>query len=68
MASERISLLARNAEEQRQLAAVYKRAADGRRPRELVGQSAQLAYSWPGNVRELEHLIGRAVLKAMAGH
>lgn len=31
-------------------------------------QSALLAYSWPGNVRELEHLIGRAVLKAMAGH
>ena len=27
-----------------------------------------LGYDWPGNVRELEHLIGRAALKAMAGH
>ncbi|WP_181296296.1 nitric oxide reductase transcriptional regulator NorR [Pseudomonas sp. Q2-TVG4-2] len=31
-------------------------------------QKALLAYAWPGNVRELEHLIGRAVLKALAGH
>lgn len=29
-------------------------------------QTALLAYDWPGNVRELEHMIGRAVLKAMA--
>ncbi|MCC7516313.1 MAG: nitric oxide reductase transcriptional regulator NorR [Pseudomonadales bacterium] len=31
-------------------------------------QAALLAYDWPGNVRELEHLIGRAALKAQAGH
>jgi len=31
-------------------------------------QKALLAYDWPGNVRELEHLIGRAVLKALAGY
>ncbi len=30
--------------------------------------AALLGYDWPGNVRELEHLIGRAALKAMAGH
>ena len=30
------------------------------------GQKALLAYDWPGNVRELEHLIGRAVLKALS--
>ncbi|PPU77521.1 MULTISPECIES: nitric oxide reductase transcriptional regulator NorR [Xanthomonas] len=28
-------------------------------------QAALLAYAWPGNVRELEHVIGRAVIKAM---
>jgi anaerobic nitric oxide reductase transcription regulator len=31
-------------------------------------QNALVAYSWPGNVRELEHLISRAVLKALSGH
>lgn len=40
MASERISHLARSVEDQRQLAEVYKRAAGGRGPRELIGQSA----------------------------
>jgi anaerobic nitric oxide reductase transcription regulator len=40
MASERINQLARNFEDQRQLAEVYKRAAGGRGPRELIGQSA----------------------------
>ena len=39
MASERINQLARNVEDQRQLAEVYKRAAGGRGPRELMGQS-----------------------------
>jgi len=39
MASERIKQLARNFEDQRQLAEVYKRAAGGRSPRELIGQS-----------------------------
>jgi len=39
-ASERINQLARNFEDQRQLAEVYKRAAGGRGPRELIGQSA----------------------------
>ena len=29
-------------------------------------QSALLGYPWPGNVRELEHLISRAVLKALS--
>ncbi|WP_305805334.1 nitric oxide reductase transcriptional regulator NorR [Stenotrophomonas sp. YIM B06876] len=29
-------------------------------------QAALLAYDWPGNVRELEHLVGRAVLRALA--
>ncbi|UXJ50278.1 nitric oxide reductase transcriptional regulator NorR [Pseudomonas citronellolis] len=29
-------------------------------------RGALLDHSWPGNVRELEHLLGRAVLKAMA--
>ena len=29
-------------------------------------QAALLGYDWPGNVRELEHLIGRAVLRALA--
>lgn len=29
-------------------------------------QQVLLGYSWPGNVRELEHLIGRAVLRALA--
>jgi anaerobic nitric oxide reductase transcription regulator len=39
MASERIQQLARNFEDQRQLAEIYKRAAGGRNPRELIGQS-----------------------------
>ncbi|HEX8595670.1 MAG TPA: nitric oxide reductase transcriptional regulator NorR [Pseudomonas sp.] len=39
MASERIKQLARGFEDQRQLAEVYKRAAGGRSPRELIGQS-----------------------------
>jgi anaerobic nitric oxide reductase transcription regulator len=39
MASERIQQLARNFEDQRQLAEIYKRAAGGRSPRELIGQS-----------------------------
>ncbi|WP_437880465.1 nitric oxide reductase transcriptional regulator NorR [Pseudomonas sp. LRF_L74] len=39
MASERIEQLARIAEDQRQLTEVYKRAAGGRLPRELIGQS-----------------------------
>ncbi len=39
MASERISQLARGFEDQRLLAEVYKRAAGGRGPRELIGQS-----------------------------
>ncbi len=39
MASERISQLARGFEDQRKLAEVYKRAAGGRGPRELIGQS-----------------------------
>ena len=30
-------------------------------------QAALLAHDWPGNVRELEHLLGRSVLKALAG-
>lgn len=40
MASERINLLARNAEDQRQLAEIYKRAADGHQNKELIGQSS----------------------------
>ncbi|HEX8544123.1 MAG TPA: nitric oxide reductase transcriptional regulator NorR [Pseudomonas sp.] len=40
MASERIKQLACGIEDQRQLAEVYKRAAGGRGPRELIGQSA----------------------------
>ena len=40
MASERINHLARSVEDQRQLTEVYKRAAGGRSPRELIGQSA----------------------------
>ncbi|WP_176443133.1 nitric oxide reductase transcriptional regulator NorR [Pseudomonas segetis] len=39
MASERIKLLARNAEDQRQLAEIYKRAASTHNSRELIGQS-----------------------------
>ncbi|UNB60980.1 nitric oxide reductase transcriptional regulator NorR [Pseudomonas syringae group genomosp. 7] len=39
MAGERINQLARNVEDQRQLAEVYKRAAGGQAPRELIGQS-----------------------------
>jgi anaerobic nitric oxide reductase transcription regulator len=31
-------------------------------------QKILLGYSWPGNVRELEHLISRAVLKALSAH
>lgn len=30
-----------------------------------AAEQALLAHSWPGNVRELEHLIARAVLRAM---
>lgn len=33
-----------------------------------AAQAVLLAYPWPGNVRELEHLISRAVLKALSGH
>jgi anaerobic nitric oxide reductase transcription regulator len=40
MASERINQLLRSVDDQRQLAEVYKRAAGGRGPRELIGQSA----------------------------
>ena len=40
MASERMEQLTRGFEDQRQLAEVYKRAAGGRAPRELIGQSA----------------------------
>lgn len=40
MASERINLLARSAEDQRQLAETYKRAAGGIKNRELIGHSA----------------------------
>ena len=29
-------------------------------------RAALLAYAWPGNVRELEHLVGRALLRALA--
>ncbi|RMQ44333.1 Anaerobic nitric oxide reductase transcriptional regulator [Pseudomonas cichorii] len=31
-------------------------------------QKLLLGHGWPGNVRELEHLISRAVLKAMSAH
>ena len=31
-------------------------------------QKVLVAYPWPGNVRELEHLISRAVLKALSAH
>ncbi|KPC45783.1 Sigma-54 dependent transcriptional regulator [Pseudomonas amygdali pv. morsprunorum] len=31
-------------------------------------QRLLLAHPWPGNVRELEHLISRAVLKALSAH
>jgi anaerobic nitric oxide reductase transcription regulator len=40
MANERISSLLRRVEDEHQLAAVYKQAADHHRPRELIGQSA----------------------------
>ncbi|WP_434681432.1 nitric oxide reductase transcriptional regulator NorR [Pseudomonas sp. R1-18] len=40
MASERMEQLTRAFDDQRQLAEVYKRAAGGRAPRELIGQSA----------------------------
>ena len=33
---------------------------------DAAAQSALLGYGWPGNVRELEHLISRAVLKALS--
>lgn len=33
-----------------------------------AAQAVLLAYPWPGNVRELEHLISRAVLKALSVH
>lgn len=42
MATERMNQLARGFDDQRQLAEVYKRAAGGRAPRELIGQSAVL--------------------------
>ncbi|HYP82070.1 nitric oxide reductase transcriptional regulator NorR [Variovorax sp.] len=35
---------------------------------EPAAQAALLAHDWPGNVRELEHLLGRAVLKALGRH
>ena len=31
-----------------------------------AAQAALLKHTWPGNVRELEHLISRAVLKALS--
>lgn len=39
----------------------------GLRSVRLTGEAQQrlVAYRWPGNVRELEHLISRAVLKAL---
>lgn len=33
-----------------------------------AAQAELLGYNWPGNVRELEHLLGRAVVKALGGH
>ena len=33
---------------------------------DAAAQSALLRHDWPGNVRELEHLISRAVLKALS--
>ncbi|MEX8193789.1 nitric oxide reductase transcriptional regulator NorR [Comamonas guangdongensis] len=33
---------------------------------DAAAQSALLTHGWPGNVRELEHLISRAVLKALS--
>ncbi|GGH59912.1 anaerobic nitric oxide reductase transcriptional regulator [Comamonas phosphati] len=33
---------------------------------DAAAQSALLTHAWPGNVRELEHLISRAVLKALS--
>ncbi|ARU87898.1 nitric oxide reductase transcriptional regulator NorR [Pseudomonas sp. M30-35] len=42
MAGERINLLARNAEDQRQLAEIYKRAAGSKHNQELIGQSSSL--------------------------
>ncbi len=42
MAGERINLLARNAEDQRQLAEIYKRAAGSKHDQELIGQSSSL--------------------------
>ena len=33
---------------------------------DAAAQAALLVHSWPGNVRELEHLISRAVLKALS--
>jgi anaerobic nitric oxide reductase transcription regulator len=60
MASEQISLLARNAEEQRQLVEVYKRAADGRRPRELVGQSTRHKQ-----LQEEIRLVGNSALSVL---
>ena len=33
---------------------------------DAAAQFALLGYAWPGNVRELEHLISRAVLKALS--
>ncbi|MDB6050124.1 MAG: luxO [Pseudomonas sp.] len=60
MASERINQLARNFEDQRQLAEVYKRAAGGRGPRELIGQS-------PVHKRMQQeiHLVGNSALSVL---
>ncbi|MDR2298236.1 MAG: nitric oxide reductase transcriptional regulator NorR [Comamonas sp.] len=33
---------------------------------DAAAQAALLKHAWPGNVRELEHLISRAVLKALS--
>jgi anaerobic nitric oxide reductase transcription regulator len=33
---------------------------------DAAAQAALLRHDWPGNVRELEHLISRAVLKALS--
>ncbi|MFT3813359.1 MAG: nitric oxide reductase transcriptional regulator NorR [Acidovorax sp.] len=33
---------------------------------DAAAQAALLAHPWPGNVRELEHLLSRAVLKALS--
>ncbi len=60
MASERIQSLARGFEDQRQLAEVYKRAAGGRAPRELIGQSAVLE-----RLRHEIQLVGNSPLTVL---